>query len=260
MCGEWRARFVAAARCTALAGVLGGCGPLADGAYLGEPLFTLRGNVLTGDGLDYGDEDLRVSVFWAGDDHTTEERNVALTTSFPARYELSIYAYPPDEAMLDAPWSGGAYAVGLPLLYLDEDGDGRWSEDTDPLVGGASEEVVLFAEDPGDEVDEEVHEGFQRMYTEGQQVACNGETEVGDLWPAEESGTDLIIGEWWLELVDWDCDDDLFEWDDLCPDGDDLLEWCLEIEDGLGQEPFEDHEDAEIYEECSDLCEDVLSR
>jgi len=238
-----------------------GCGPLADGSYPGEVLFTLSGNVMTGDGLDYFEEDLRVSVFWAGDEQTTEERNVVLSTSFPARYELEIYAYPPDSAMIEAPWSQGQYAVGMPLLYLDRDGDGRWSGEEEPLVGGADEEVVLFAEEAGDEVDDQVHQGFQRMYAEGARVACDGsEAGVEELWPSEEADTNLIVGEWWLELVDWDCDEDLFEWDDLCPTGEDLRLWCEEIADELEGDIDEREVDDEEYLGCSELCEDVLER
>jgi len=253
MCGDpIRAALAVVASTLAVA-----CGPLADGSYLGEPLFTLSGNVVTSDGGDYQDADLRVSVFWAGDDATTEEHNVVLTTEFPARYELQLFAYPPASAMLDAPWSDGNYAVGMPLLYLDDDGDGRWSGEGEPLVGGSAEEVVLFAQEGG-ELDVEVRKGFQRMYTEGAGVACGG-SEVGDLWPAERSDTDLVIGEWWLELVDWDCDEDLFEWDDLCPTGDDLIDWCLEIEDELFEddEPYEE-DDEDEYGECSDLCREAL--
>ena len=244
----------------ALALLGSGCGSLADGSYLGEPLFTLSGSVMTSDGLGVDEEDLRVSIFWAGDEQTVEETATVLTTSFPARYELSIYAYPPDRALIEAPWSDGAYAVGMPLLYLDRNGDGRWSGDDEPMVGGAEEEVVLYAESEDDDLDEEVQQGFQRMYAEGARVACDGsEAGVEDLWPSDASETNLVVGEWWLSLVDWDCDEDLFEWDDLCPEGPELEDWCLEIQDELS-EPTSDMEEELVYQECSSLCRDVLDR
>jgi len=231
---------------------LAACGPLADADYPGEVLFTLRGNVLTSEGQDYRDESLRVSLFWVSGDDAVEEQAVGMTTAFPARYTLELYAYPPTEALGAAGWQDRDVAVGMPLLYLDETNDGRW-DPHEPIVGGSPEEVVLYADGLDDDDLDGVRDGFQRMYSSAHGVACGG-MPVGDfeaMWPAEEQSTDLIVGEWWEELKDWDCDEDFDEWDALCPDGDELQDWCVEQLTGDPYAPYEREGDEEA---CLELC------
>ena len=43
------------------------------------------------------------------------------------------------------------------------------------------------------------------------------------------------------------------------PEGEDLEDWCIEIEDELVERTL-DEEDDFVYEECSSLCEEVLGR
>ena len=117
-----------------------GCGdPLVDGRYRGEPLMVVEGDVLFLD--EPPDElpaaELRVAVFWSAagalQDDTIEavdsiQEQVVTTGSFPARYQMYIYTPPPESLLEEVPGAEGQQAViGMVLLYLDVDGNQRWS-------------------------------------------------------------------------------------------------------------------------------------
>lgn len=200
--------------------LLTGCGPLADGAYRGDVLFTLQGTVYATDETA-GDEDLRVALFWARDDGARTEQAVVLTTDFPARYVLEVYAPPPERALLDVPWDDGhRYAVGAPLLYLDTDGNSRWDGD-EALVGATLDLTVVYAEPTHSGRDtpaaEGLQTGFQRILTAGLDGLCADAAAPlpGSLPPADHP-TDLYVGDWGDKLNDLDCDGKLDEWSELC--------------------------------------------
>lgn len=135
--------------------VLAGCGdPLVDARYQGEPLLEVSGSVLsdfTPEELALTDGPLAVTLDWAELDEaeTPPKVAVAITTNFPARYTLRIYEPPPKNAYFDAPWSDGAkVAIATPILFMDEDRDGVWDADSEQVVGGAHDIVLLHTKSP----------------------------------------------------------------------------------------------------------------
>lgn len=221
--------------------MLVGCGdPLVDGSYPGEPLMTLEGSVyFVGTSAFFGDDpaELRIAVFWAGGEVGEGEQQVAVDASFPAEYTLDLLKRPPASAHLEMPWARGArVAVGTPVLYYDVDEDGRWSE-ADTLAGGNSGLGVLHVDDavPADLA---VEAGYQRASTNS--PLCDT-TTGGPLAPPATASTPLFVQTPWSVFTDWDCDGELYEWQDLCPSDLDafcdpelggsfrgLLGWCID--------------------------------
>ncbi|MEZ4474101.1 MAG: hypothetical protein R3F60_25600 [bacterium] len=83
---------------------------------------------------------LRLGLFWARPDEAGGSPSVQqfalVVASFPARYQLSLYA-PPPAAVLQPGSAGGRYGLGLLLVYLDTDADDGFTAGRDPIVGGA---------------------------------------------------------------------------------------------------------------------------
>ncbi len=140
-------------------GLLMGCGdPLATADYKGEALFSLGGTVLDESGGDLPADALRVTILWERPDATVApyEPSITVETTFPARYQLTLFSPPADSAMQSAPW-GGSVVMGVPVLYQDGDGDDTFSgdPDVDPIVGGTDEVLLLYtdtaAEPPADD-------------------------------------------------------------------------------------------------------------
>jgi hypothetical protein len=215
-------------RYLALALALVSCGdPLADGHYLGEPLYRLEGWVeleLSPDALTANDTqgELRVAVFWAparGENFRLDiatEQAVETTGFFPAKFEITLYE-PPDPSLYRTIDDGkGELAVALLLAYLDVDKDGRWDRDTDWLVGGARDQLLAYTptglESP---TWGRIPTGFAKL------VATNSDCSAGPiLFKADDSRSmDLVVGlQFPTEvLLDRDCDGGQTEWTGLCP-------------------------------------------
>lgn len=211
-----------------------GCGPLQEQGYLGEPLYLLGGQVVSTGEMEWllgpasVDTPITVGLFWARSGEASVQQAVSVLTEFPARYQVVLHQPPPEDTLLDVAWSPDTrVALGLPLLYLDYDGDGVRSFE-EPLVGNARGIHVLFAESAG-EVGVEpapvsVEPGFQRIGA--MDAACDvsgapvGLSAIDDVFP-----TDLWVGPAFTQLIDIDCDgvpDDF----SACPTGDYLDEWC----------------------------------
>lgn len=225
-----------------------GCGGLADGSYLGEPLFALSGTVYREDGdVDLADgAELRVALFWANGGAAREERTTVVSTTFPAQYTLEVYAYPPDDVRFAPGWDPTRlYAVGFPLVYADRDADGQWDLD-DAVLGGSTDQVVVWAEQPGEAIGADgavvdLPAGFSRAAADGTELCTVPEAALTR--PVSEAPTDLRIGEvWWASLVDWNCDGAFDEWDGLCPGPEDAAEWCAAGVDAA--------------DPCADICAD----
>ncbi|MBX2804307.1 MAG: hypothetical protein KTR31_41985 [Myxococcales bacterium] len=214
--------------------LLGGCGPLHEAGYPGEPLYVLEGQARSTGEMEWLlgpasiDVPVTVGLFWARADRSSLQQQVGLTTAFPARYELALYEPPPDDTLLQLDWvSQGGVALGLPVLFLDDDGDGVRSDD-EPLVGNAQGFHVLYAErestieSPQGTVD--LAAGFQRIWA--QDTTCDLEgVPVGLQLVPEDIPTDLLIGPWFVQLIDIDCDGSSDEWSE-CPTGEYLAQWC----------------------------------
>ena len=140
------------------------CGDgLVDAEYLGEPLYTLRGNVLLND-IDPDGElpagELRVALVWTtgqpalSDPQLIDpiEQQTVATARFPAQYDLALYSPPSEAAWGEHPGiTGGPVAFGALLIYIDTNGDELWTSDVavpDPLVGGAYDRVLVYAPQP----------------------------------------------------------------------------------------------------------------
>jgi len=222
---------------------LAGCGELVDGDFRGEALAELIGNVVVEEGAETPGGELRVGLFWAGDDAgQLYEQDVLTELEFPARYTLSVFNPPPDEAFREGDRLDGAFAIGVPLIYQDSNRNNRLEIDDELVVGAAVEvalvfttddlEVVVDWDDDDDEDSEieleELAPGFHTLEVEV--ALCTQEAWL-PLELAAIDEADILVGAYEDQLVDIDCDEDDDEWwEESCEeecDGDgDCLREC----------------------------------
>ncbi len=223
----------------ALALALVSCGdPLADGHYLGEPLFSVSGFVhlvIPGSAIEGPETEgpLRVAVFWAparGDSFRLDgatEQAVETTGFFPAKFEVTLYE-PPDPSLYRSIDDGeGDLAVALLLAYLDVNRDGRWERGLDRLVGGAQNQLLAYSPTGFKSPTwGELSPGFGRLLATGSDCSKGPIT-----FQADTTRTiDLIVG---LDfptdiLLDSDCDGLPNEWSGLCPPLSEVRKTCRE--------------------------------
>jgi hypothetical protein len=223
------------------------CGTrLVDGEYRGEPLLAIEGSmVVRTEGateaetaeLERSLGALRVALFWSrhavgpGDPAVSlVEQQVATDANFPVRYSIEVYRPPPEFMLTPAPEGGsGRYAVALVMVYLDSDGDGKWSPGTDRLIGGARDRAILYTpEGANSPFFGDLGPGYHRLITADPGQTCfarvhehfhgDGEEDL-DLYIDPERPTG--------SLVDVDCDGHHREWD-ICPPADALALPCRE--------------------------------
>lgn len=216
--------------------MLASCGELAvDADYRGEALFTFGGTVrLEPSALESeATGELQVAVFWAlpsgGALFSTVgavEQQVDATTSFPARFALTLHA-PPDDALLATTGDvAGDYAVAMVLVYLDQDGDARWDRETEPLVGAASETFLVYAPDglAGGR--------FGALAPGFHLLRANREACVGGSVEADVDAVQLTVSGGYPKLLDVDCDGRPNEWTGTCPDLSVVYDECRDGEVG----------------------------
>lgn len=132
---------------------LAGCGDgLVDEAYLGTPLFDLRGAVVADEAA--APEDPRLSLFWIGYDSRTQERQVVeqrttIDAAF-ARFDLAVFDVPPPEALT---FEGAG--IALIVVYADgNDNDALNSyvsapeAGPDTILGASRTHLVVYASEP----------------------------------------------------------------------------------------------------------------
>ena len=120
-----------------------GCGdPLVDGRYPGEPLFEVAGTVTADADEAPPSEGVRVTALWGPSDTLDWQGSVGLDTTFPARFALTLYAPPPDGTD-DTPLGPGL-SLGALVLYTDDDHDGAFVRDSDSLVGGSEDRLLVY--------------------------------------------------------------------------------------------------------------------
>lgn len=221
------------------------CGGLADGAYLGEPLLTLQGTVVTeGLDVDYSDEPIGVAMLWTLDPGEGGEAQAAVVrTEFPARYSLDLY-HPPaisGDLQLLGP-DGFRGVVGLPIIYVDADGDGQWDVDGEVVIGGSYDTGVVYSDAiPQWFAGDLPQHGFLPVRFADEPCAVDAELPVA-LNPQDSGASDLYVGYIWPALSDWDCDGALGEWsgeewveDGSCPAADVITHECADLANGLSQ-------------------------
>lgn len=142
--------FVERARLASLL-TLTACGdPLADGTYPGSPLFQISGTVYADASQAPPIEGVQVTLLWGPNDEGSWQESLGLNTTFPSRFELTLYAPPPTDLMSPL---GAGLGVGSPVLYTDDDHDGVFDRDRDTLVGGSEDKLVLYVGDEAEITD-----------------------------------------------------------------------------------------------------------
>ena len=196
--------------------VLCACGDaLVDGDYRGEPLITIRGEILQDEPLGPTAGPVLVSVFWGATTDTTGpqvEQALRVRTEFPSRYMLEVFKPPSDEVMFDTPGGDQHISMGLILLYEDANDDALYSPDTDTIIGTSRSSVLIwideiYGEAPAAEMPSE------RSYIVGtvDNESCAGPPGLGDA-----DSVSLVVGTLCEELADLDCDGRNAEWGELC--------------------------------------------
>ncbi|MBX2802274.1 MAG: hypothetical protein KTR31_31630 [Myxococcales bacterium] len=186
-----------------------GCGSVVDGAYLGEPLFRIEGNVFE-DELDASTAEVSVAIVWPRA-ATAEARSqpVLVQTSFPARYTLDVFN-PPDPSTLQ-PLSGATgveASVGDIVLFDDLDEDDRWGSG-EPILGGAFEAALVWV-DPDTPPSDLQPFDLQPGYNLAQRdpfLDCDAPL-TQQLGPTTEPATDLHVGYYWPILRSLECTGD----------------------------------------------------
>lgn len=250
------------ARCAGLSMVfmLASCqDPLATPDYFGEPLLSLKGNILLLEGSEVLDNsNLKIAVRWLGAPSTVAEEQI-LTQGGLGHFTIRLYTPPPKEAFRVLPEGVGEIAFARVLLYEDRNQDGIWSPGREPLRGGNSERLIAFAPRRVEHPDFGVMaiEGYSAKYS----TTCTDDAVTGLFTPYSESFDLTIQDTLPLDVFDLDCNgrlDDpclhLIESEDFSPEDEFLIEECY---GELASEPPPDAEDLcarerTAYEEAQD--------
>ncbi|MCB9675498.1 MAG: hypothetical protein H6737_10305 [Alphaproteobacteria bacterium] len=207
--------------------MVAGCGSLVGGDYNGEVLYEIEGQVYT-DGFDV-EGDVGVALVWSnGFRESLGSQPVVVKTAFPARYTIQIFQPPADDTLV--PFLGDSRiqaAIGDIILYEDANEDGRWSRDTEAVVGGAFGASLIWVKDVeaelaaqfanGDPVDVPPMamgwvptEGFNLVGRDAP-FSC---VEPWDQWlyPLENRRADLQVSYFFPGVFDWNCDG-VWGWD-----------------------------------------------
>lgn len=224
---------------TALGGGLSACGePLVDGDYHGEALFELEGSVLlqkdywetleNPNGAPFPPGELRLAVFWATNINGPSSQSVeavdvveqqaVTTTSFPAKFKMSLFTPPPAELLAEAPEGEGEVALGLVLVYTDKNGDGRWTREEDALVGGAPAQALVYT--PGGASSPQLGDlspGYQRLRVREDPDLCSEGRLPLEKMPNESMSLLVDPLEPTEFFLDFDCDGFGDEWwEEIC--------------------------------------------
>lgn len=180
--------------------------------------------------------ELRLGLFWsragvqggAAAAADRVEQTARIEAGFPARYRLILHTPPPSDVLKKS--GAGEYAIGLVLVYIDGNRDGRFSPGVDQITGGAAERAVLYTPDGVELGDQTWTAGYHRVQT-GQ--ICDEAVDGGriidlDVDPAPTLRVELSAGPGFLRalLLDEDCDCELDGYDDLCPPEEELESFC----------------------------------
>ena len=124
------------------------CGdPLTSAGYLGEPLFSFEGIIVSILNDLPEQHSVRVALGWSlgGTEPThvnelVEQDSVSVQVRFPAAFEVNIF-YPPPSEFLEQ--ESNAYGLAYLVVYEDRDGDEHF--DAEEILGGAPSQVLVYA-------------------------------------------------------------------------------------------------------------------
>lgn len=194
-----------------------GCGDaLVDGDYRGEPLITIRGEILQDEPLGVVDGRVLVSLFWGANTQSVSpqvEQAVNVRTEFPSRYMLDVYRPPSQEVMFQTPREAQTIAMGLILLYGDSDGDESYDPEVDALIGTSRSSVLIWVEENPEDTSLNLPPAQNFYIGNVDNTDCGGPPELGD-----PQNVSLIVGTVCEELADLNCDGRGNEWGVLCGD------------------------------------------
>lgn len=186
--------------------LVAGCGdPLVGGDYEGEPLLTLRGEIIVNEALG-ADVHPGVAVLWATPEASSPlvEPAVEVITWFPSRYELSLYLPPSDDVIFESPLNGKKNALGAPVVFLDDDDDGQFTVGEERVAGASGASLLIWEDE----------EAAYHVYRLDQDGCPTGVRASGD--DEGEASVELLIGDPCGRLPDIQCDGDDTEWGAAC--------------------------------------------
>jgi len=218
-------------------GLLFSCGdPLATGDYRGEVMIHLEGHVQ----LVASDEDrnrpdsvinqsgiLKMALFWSTEGVDVEiadpvmsiEHQAVMTGVFPAKYSLDIHTPPPSSVLKSLPDTEGKFAMGMLLVYVDYNENGKWDEESEWVIGGVPGKALVYTPDGiQSQFTGDLGPGYHRMKVVSQ---ADGVCTRGKVYMESEDEGPMHVEINAMSpvavLLDFDCDGQNDEWNDMCP-------------------------------------------
>lgn len=123
------------------------CSPGAVGPrYRGQPLFTVKGQVVTSGPAP--STPIRLALAWYPDEQSTSApraivtQDIAYEGSFPLNYSFSFFSIPPPGVLIDYPDGDGVTRAAFGVLMAYEDVNGNGQLDSIPMGGSAVDRVL----------------------------------------------------------------------------------------------------------------------
>ena len=190
---------------------LTGCGDgLVSGDYQGDPLVTIIGEVLHDTPMTIEVDHPVIGLFWR--DVTGQlqaEQSGSVDTHFPARYSMSLFLPPVAGVLQPQPvFSGVEGALGLLMLYQDENEDGQWAQTADPVIGVSHTLIAWFSSQP-EGMDLAIHH-----YVSPLPPCDQGQAEDAPSFLTLHA--DLLVDETCMVMPDLDCDPVTNDWPEIC--------------------------------------------
>ncbi len=123
------------------------CSPGAVGPrYRGQPLFTVKGQVVTSGTVPT--TPIRLALAWYPDEQSTSApraiitQDIAYEGSFPLNYSFSFFSIPPPGVLIDYPDGASVTRAAFGVLMAYEDVNGNGQLDSIPMGGSAIDRVL----------------------------------------------------------------------------------------------------------------------
>ena len=188
--------------------LLTACGDgLVSGDYPGEPLVDIVGEVLHERPIGVDVDHPMISLFWRDDAGGVQvEQSGQVDTHFPARYVLSLYL-PPFSGVIQPQTGlqGAEGAIGVLLLYQDNDNDGQWDPENDNVIGASDRAIAWF--------NEEIPDIEPQQYIQSPSDCLPAAPEE---LPLHTIHADLQVADFCSIVPDLDCNGRRDDWPGLC--------------------------------------------